>query len=1279
MFKSLQSILLFCTCLYVNTILAGSVARDGQRIIQWKQTDGTYPAADNFTLGFSKFGQVFLPSISESFSSAAGLEVLITDREYVLFNGMQAYKDRFLSPLIQLAAEPAPVQFRTFGGNEPHTAYHLCPFKYENGQYYQLISYSVKISELPASGPVAQTSRTQRALTVSKLSSGKWYKFSVTRDGLYELNASALSAAGLDVNNLDPRKIKLYTHQGGMLPEKISDFRHEDLQEISVLVTGEQDGRFDAGDRVLFYAQSPHKWVFDTAAARYKHLTNIYSDKTFVFLNAEGSNGKRMGSSADGNTLTPTASYNWFDYLELHEEERENICREGRIYHGERFDQNLSYTFNHSIQNYSAAKPIDVFYSVGAISPVNSSLSLRINDNLEDVTNLGAMNTFNQYDCYQTGGIRNASVPAASGIKLNFTYARPVSSSRAWLDFYEIHCARELRYSETFMPFRNTLSRAQSVSEYVLSGLPSAALVLDVSNPMEPLQQPLFASGTDKVFRVQNNGTLREYILSDGSTFLSPGFEGEVANQNLHGLGNYQFIIVTHPDFKEASDKLADFHRKRDGLEVLVVSPQEIYNEFSCGSQDITAIRDFFRFMYYKNTNPANQLRYAMMMGDASFDYKNKLSNNSNFVPVYESDPKLSIPNNVDYYASDDFFGYLDSTDGAWQFEQVLEIAVTRMPVATASEAMDVVNKVIRYKDAASLGEWRNNITLAADDADADWEKDFVYDFEDMAAYIDTVYRNVNVRKLYFDAYKQQNLSGSQRYPEVQEAIRKEFETGTLIFNYVGHGGEEYLASEKVIDIPLITSLKNANNLPVFFTATCEFSRFDDPLRKSAGEYVFTQPEGGSIGMFTTTRVVYAGANAALTNFFWQQCAFGKTGGRWPTMGEVYKKLKNWYGRNYNDRKFNLFADPALSMNYPEEFVTIDSILKTAYSGNTDTARALDKITIKGHIEDISGNPVSNFSGRVYPIVFDKKSVYSTLSNDLPNQPIAFSMFSNILYKGMSSVSNGNYSFTFVLPKDINYNYGYGRISMYAEDGRRDAAGHYKDLIIGGTSSTAAADSKGPEIELYIDDFNFISGGLTDASPLLLARLYDENGINTSGIGIGRDIVAIIDKGTPDEKRYVLNSFYTARLNSYTNGDLKYQLQGLKDGKHTYTLKVWDVYNNSAEASIDFNIRNGSDFAIERVLNYPNPFSNNTSFHFDHNRAGEHLKVVVTVYTLTGKVVKSIVQDIEAAESHVGSIYWNGLDEFEDRLARGVYIYRLQVTAEDGSKAEKTEKLVILN
>ncbi len=1271
----LKSAILLVLCLYlVNTACAQNVASGIENKLNWKVQNSDFsPRLTNFSLANTKINGKSLPCISFNFGSKFQSSVTISNMTFEVFNGYEEFKKTNQNSIRDIFETAT---YFSYEGAEGFVGVNLCPFKIENGTWYRLSSFQYEINQGPAFSPI-QTTAIKRALTNSALATGQWIKLSVTSDGFYRLDANWLKNAGIDVNSIDPRTIKLYGSQSGMLPEANSAFRYDDLPENAIQVIGENDGKFDPSDYVLFYAQGPHKWAFNYNLNRFEHTMNIYSDKTHLFLTFNGNNGKRVSTVSDNNNLIADKIYDWFDYHVYHDLDLENVCKEGRIFTGEKLEAGDALSFNETANNIVGSRASKIYFHAVANAPANTVLSLSVNNTFADALNFGQP-MGEEPPCFTEDGIGSYTTTTANNnFNLKFTYSTSLSSAKAYFNFYEFHCARQLNFSEGFMPFRVAESGSANVAEYRLTGLPAGALVYDVYDPLNIKIQNTFQDNGASVFRNQVNGKINEYILSDGSSNI-PVFDGTVANQNLHGTSSAQFVIVSAPQFLEAANKLADFHRTHDNMSVLVVTPQQIYNEFSSGAQDISAIRDYFKLLYYNNTNPANQLKYSLLLGDASYDYLDRIKSNTNFVPTYEGDPYILGYDN--WYCSDDFFGFLDPTDGEWSNYQKLEIAVSRLPVASLDEANGVVNKIINYKDQVSLGDWRNVVTFLADDIDLNWETQFVSDFEEIFTGLDSLTKNINVRKVYLDAYNQQNLGGSQRYPDAQAAIKKEFEKGTLIFNYMGHGGDEYIASEKVIDIPLVNAMTNLNNLPAFFTASCTIGKYDDVSHKSGGEYFITNPNGGAIAMFTTVRVVYVDGNADITKYFWSNCAFVKIGGKWPTLGDIYKKLKNRSSTfQSNDRKFTLLADPALTLNYPEHIIKIDSLNSKSTSNSNDTLKALSKVTFKGHIEDITGASINTFNGLLYPTIYDKKSTFYTLGNNPDNIKEPFSLYSNILYKGESSIANGKFSFSFVVPKDIAYNYGFGKVSLYGKNEITDAAGNMSNLLVGGTSSNVSSDLKGPELELFVNDYTFISGGLTNQTPLLLAKISDENGVNTSGSGIGRDLLITIDKGTVNEKNFVVNNFYKANLNSYTSGEIKYALENMKDGKHTYTLKVWDVYNNSSEATIEFLVSNGEDFQIKNVLNYPNPFSTNTIFHFDHNKAGQNLNVVITIFSISGKVIKTIDQYLPAANGHVSEISWNGRDDYDDKPSKGVYIYRVSIRTDDGQSTEKIEKLVILN
>jgi len=622
---------------------------------------------------------------------------------------------------------------------------------------------------------------------------------------------------------------------------------------------------------------------------------------------------------------------------------------------------------------------------------------------------------------------------------------------------------------------------------------------------------------------------------------------------------------------------------------------------------------------------------------------------------------------------SDDYYGLLDAAEGTWSGIELVDIAIGRLPVKTQEEANNVVNKILNYNTNSSMKEWRNNLVFIGDDEDGNLH---MRQSDQLATMVDTGYKDFNVNKIFFDAFTQESTPGGTRYPDVTKAINKAVESGSLVVNYTGHGGEVGWAHERVLTVKEVNSWENTSEsgFPLFVTATCEFSRFDDPARTTAGELVLLNP-GGGIGLLTTVRLVYASPNFELNKTFYEEL-FLPVNGVMPTMGELFMSIKNNSSNigDRNNRNFTLLGDPALRLAYPIHDVKTTKINGSSIS-LSDTIKSLGKVTISGEVQDDNGIKLTGFNGVIFPIVFDKTKQVNTLNND-GNGVFTFDLQTSKLFKGKVSVVNGDFSYTFVVPKDISYNYGQGKLSYYAENQNEDANGFYTDFYIGGTAADYEVDDIGPEVALFMNDENFVFGGMTDDSPILLANITDIHGINMVGNGIGHDIVAVLD-GNTDES-FILNDFYEADLNSYQAGKIVFPLSDLKEGRHSLKLKVWDVYNNSSEATIEFVVVNTRDIQLERVYNYPNPFTTYTEFWFEHNQPGKQLFAQVQIFTVSGKLVKTLEQHILNEGYRSTSITWDGLDQYGDRIGRGVYVYRLKVRTENFSVAEKYQKLVIL-
>ena len=836
------------------------------------------------------------------------------------------------------------------------------------------------------------------------------------------------------------------------------------------------------------------------------------------------------------------------------------------------------------------------------------------------------------------------------------------------------------------MSFRSVASAASGNLSRFSINHGNNLTIWDVTDPLHPFrQQEESVSGGVLVFQAATD-TLREYIAFDSSSFLAPHAVGPVANQDLHGLPENQFVIVTPASFLPAANELADYHRGL-GQTTSVVLVDQIYNEFSSGHQDVSAIRDLMKMFYDRaGSNPALLPRYLLLFGDGSYDYKNRLSNNTDFVPTFCSYNSLNLANN---YVTDDYFGFLDDNEGGYldgNSSYKIDIGIGRIPADSLTEAQTVVNKILHYRTSpACLNSFRNNITFVADDEEGD---DFVYSTESLTSFMKANHPVYNVDKIYLDAYKQEAAPGGDRYPDVNTAINHKIFTGTLLMNYVGHGGSVGWAHERIAGLNDFSSWTNYDKLTMFITATCDFTAFDNPAGKSAGEVVLFNPGGGAIALISTVRLVFSGGNDALNSAAISQ-VFNPYNGNMPTLGEIMMVAKSsgFLLSTVNTLKFGLFGDPAMTLDYPSMQVkttlithadTLNAVtVKGSNNSPTDTLKAFDKITMHGFVSDLSGNKLNQFNGVIYPTIFDKWVTYHNLQNDAGSPPFTFQLQKNIIYNGKATVHNGDFSFTFIVPKDIQYGYGKGKISYYASDGvALDANGYSDTIVIGGTASHYAADNAGPEMKLYMNNDKFVYGGITDPNPVIYLQLKDASGINITGNSLGHDITGVLDGNV--QQTFSMNDFYEANQDDYGGGTVHYPLYSLASGSHTLTTKAWDIYNNSAEATTEFVVADNAQLALSHVLNYPNPFSNHTEFMFEENMPGSELDVKIEIYSIAGRLVKTIRQQVVPDGYRVDGIAWDGRDDYGDNIGKGVYVYRVEVRNSDGLMAQQFEKLVLL-
>lgn len=1099
----------------------------------------------------------------------------------------------------------------------------------------------------------------------SILSSGNWYKVAVLESGVHELTYANFQEMGLDPSTITPANIRLYGRPGGMLPLLSAEDRVDDLQELAIQLVGMQDGSFDVNDRVLFYGESPHRWFWNEIEGRYEHEIHLYADETNYFVNVSLGEGKRI-QQLNAPAVSVTHQLNSFDDYVFYEEEKENFIMSGRNWYGQKMAANSSQTHSFSFSNVVGEVNLKVVVAGRSIAPYSSSFNIS-GGGLESTTiNLSPVSGEYTSQYANLGVLETSFTPTTSSPQFNLSFQSASSSANGWLDYMGLHVRRQLKLSESQLLFRDhSVVGEGNVAAYNLQNTNASTQVWEVTNPLEVAELALENNAV-----VSLADTLRTFVAFNGAAY-SVAVKTAINNQNLHSLDEVDMVIVCHPLFWEEAERLKMFHESKEvGFSVALVSPQEVYNEFSAGAQDVSAIRDFMRMLYDKQQEPP---RYLLLFGDGSYDPKSRISGNTNFVVSYQSENSTHPTKS---YVSDDFFALLDKGESISSSEEglsFLDLGVGRFPVQTLAEAKIMVDKVIAYSEEAAMGAWRNQICFVGDDLDSEFDSNHSGQAEELSELVGALAPSVNINKIYIDAYPQESTPGGQRAPLINTAINEQMSKGALLINYTGHGGEVGWAHERILGLDDINSWNNTSKMPLFLTATCEFSRFDDPERTSAGEYVLLTENGGAIAMFTTTRVVYSSPNFDLNEAFLQQMFALEKNEAFPAMGDLIKKAKNntVNAQNTNHRNFTLLGDPALCLAYPKYHVVLDE--------SVDTLKALGLFSLSGEIQGMDGELLSDFNGVVYPTIFDKSKQYQTLGQDA-SPVMYYDLQNNVLFNGAASVENGVFAFDFVVPKDINYDYGKGKVSLYAKGtlGANevfDAAGADLNRVIGGTSENYTEDIQGPFVRLFMNDTAFLSGGVTDQNPDLFALLYDEKGINTVGNGIGHDLIAVLDEESANP--IVLNEFYKSDIDSYQRGSVRYPFSDLTEGLHTIRLKAWDVYNNSSEESIEFVVMKSANFTIENLLNYPNPMQSFTDFYFEHNASSQVLDVNLQVYSLQGQLVATKNESFYADGYRIGPIRWNAGQGAV--LARGMYVYRLKVENENGQFVDKSGRLVIID
>lgn len=1291
--------------LYIKILLLSNII-----FSQQKKVSVVWSASKNInTSAYSIAVPHFSPKDNYSFSLDEGLNIVsqwkmntfVDEKSAQLSNVQYQPISKGELKALDLKTIPSKIKFQLKNSVARDKNYAMLKVsaivKSESGGYKKVISFTLNYKN--ATSTKTSFNRFSFPLSNSVLSSGLWYRFAIDKSGVFKLSKNFLQQTGINVNSIDPRTIRIYGSGGEMIPYLNSANHPIDPVENAIQVVGESDGVFNDGDYVLFYGIGPKGIVEDPSVN-----TNInpYQDVTFYYINIGAGQGKRIGELVEP-TATASVQINTFQDYKFHEVDEFSLALVGRRWFGDKFDIEVNKSFEFNFPNLIASEPVIFKVYTAAISSIATNFDVSINNNLITNLSIPGIATDDPNFAYE-GVFDNAINVTSDNLTVQIDYDKGGNPSAVgYIDYISFEATRALTHVGNQLKFYNRITAQSSgIGNYVISNAAGISEVWDITDANN-ITSKVNNNQTSMSFKA-NMGSLRTYVAVTPSDYYEPivASNSNVANQNIKGTifnnaqGDFQdidYLMITPNVHFNQAERLAQINRTENNLNVKVVTVESIYNEFSTGNKDIAAIRNFVKYVYDNASSPANKVKYLCLFGDSSFDYKGRISDNTYNMPLWNAYSSFNLTSS---FISDDFYAMLDANEGTLQTTDKLDIAVGRILADSPQRAKKMVDKVETYYSKEAFGNWRNNIIAVSDDVDIEWERILQETTDEIADEITTEKPFINAIKIHSDSYQQESSAGGDRYPAVTSAIADAIEDGALVVNYFGHGGEDGLAFERIFEKPDAQALRNECRLNCFVTVTCEYTRFDNPLRVTAGELIYWNENGGAISLITTTRQIFVTVGVTF-NTRLDEYLFSFSDNdiysdyEYPSIAEALRLTKiDPSVANVNQKNLVFYiGDPALKLAFPEPNVRLTKINDIPITQQTDVLSALSYAKLSGEVTDVAGNVLTNYNGKVVTTIYDKPIQRQTLGNDNIFESgqliqLDYATLGEVIFRGQVTVTNGEFDFDFIVPRDIGIPVGYGKVSFYAttDNPAKDQSGAAVDILqIGGINENAAEDNQGPVINLFMNDENFVSGGITNESPTLLVKLQDENGINTAS-GIGHDIVAIIDGD--EANPFVLNNYYVTELDDYTRGSLSFPFRDLEPGLHTLSLKAWDVYNNSSTSELQFRVFNENDnLIIENVLNYPNPFVNYTEFWFSHN-SSENLDVSVQIFTISGKLVRTLNgktngAGVKSTSSTSRDIVWDGRDDFGDKIGKGTYVYKLKVHSSATNKTvEKIEKLVIL-
>ena len=1120
--------------------------------------------------------------------------------------------------------------------------------------YFQIISIIILLL-----APVAAKTQTTYA-SHSRLAEGNWYKIAISTDGMYQLTTADIAA----LNGCEINRIAIYASLSGMIPESRREQLTDDVQPVAISVVDQNgNGIFESDDYIVFYGESANIWRYNTRTQHFEYTPHAYANANYYYLTTNClENDSRNRIATNNLTADGPLDITYYTAVALYHPENINTHGSGQIWVADKL------TPSTNTRNYTLSLPsqplngnVVLRYGLANVSEHSGGqFTLRCGSNSQQEYMVNGVN-------YRTDNITLSNI-SSKDVQINLTYAPQSANADGYLDFLELNAQVPLTYQGGVLTLRNgTLPASGGNCKFVANGNMADGQIWDVTNPLQPSIVPTENNGNNRFTFVAPCSEARTFVAFTPNSLPHPGEINPIDNQDIHGTPVPDYVIVSHKDFTQQAEALADLHRMMEGLNVMVVTQEQVFNEFSSGKADPLAVRQMMRCLRAKDDEHVNP-RYLLFFGKGTYDNRDIMGKHQRTVVTYQT--PTSFDSEGSSFPSDDPAGYLnDSLIGI--FEGKMSVSIGRLPAKTVAEAQHLVSKIERYMKRSDFevesvrGDWRNYVTLLADDADPSCSSDtnFASDSEKMAQEIKRQYPHYNIDRIFADSYIQQSGADGSYYPDVNNALRQRINYGCLLLNYIGHGSSSYIGTERYMEFTDIEKYTNLHQLPLFITSTCSFGHYD-LLDGICGAEAFLLADAAGIGVMSAARPIHH------NHRFNTNCSLLALNPE-NTIGEALTKAKNITQVSHC---IALFGDPALHLSVPKNNVVVTSVNNRAVDPSvTDSAQVLSRVTIEGEIRDKNGNIQPDFNGTIFPIVFDREVACRTLANDNDSTEVNFWQQKNMLYKGRETVTNGKFSYSFIIPRDVAYRYDFAKLSHYAQSDNDNATGQYGNLMFGGFNDEAELAEMHPQVQLFINDTNFRNGGITNETPTLYARLIDSVGINAAGSGLGHDITAIID-GNP-YSTVTLNDYYEPSIRDSRNGEVYYTFGKLDEGEHSLTLKCWNIFNYSGSATIRFRVVNDRIGKVGQLSATPNPAHDRTLIRLEHNLTNNIGQATVSIYDIRGSLVRQFTPHI-ADNGCVLAIAWDFTADNGNKVGKGIYIVRADITTTNGERHTQTSKIV---